>query len=269
MNPKYSLIYLTAQGHSPAELIDIAAEAGYDCVDARTISMGLPGEMEFNLAGDKRLFRETRAAVSAAGVTLDSIENARIFDGVEVKDYEGALEAAANLGVRHVLSNVWSEDRGYAQEHFSRLCELAAQYGQTVDLEFVTWSAVKNIRDARNLLEAVQAPNAGILVDTLHYNRSGVCLDELQALPAEWLYCIHICDAPAEIPDNPEQLAKTAREERLFPGKGGINIREIVGGRSWAVLGVEIPNRRSWERLGFREHACQALRMTKEYLGSV
>ena len=106
MKPKYSLIYLTTQNCSPTEMIDIAAETGYDCIDARTISMGLPGEKEFDLAKDKALFQETMAAVSATGVTLDSIENARIFDGVDVKNYEMALEAAAKLGARHILSNV-------------------------------------------------------------------------------------------------------------------------------------------------------------------
>lgn len=266
MKEKYSLIYLTTECCSPEQMIRIAAETGYDCIDARTIPMGLPGEKPFDLSKDRHLLEAARRAAAETGVWVDSIENARIFDGMSVKDYEPCLAAAAELGVRHVLSNVWSADAGYAREKFGELCDLAAEYGQQIDLEFVTWSKVKDLREAKNLLEAVKRPNAGILVDTLHFHRSRVTFKELEELPEEWLYCLHICDAPGEIPEDPDALAYTAREARLYPGEGGIDIRKIAGRKPWAVYGIEIPHRRRWEEMGYVKYAAEALRRTKAYL---
>lgn len=266
MNAKYSLIYLTTGCCSPADMIRIAADTGYDCIDARTIPMGLSGERPFDLAKNPQLLREARLAAEETGVTVDSIENARIYDGMNVKDYEPCLEAAAKLGVKHVLSNVWAKEPGYVEEKFGELCDLAATYGQQIDLEFVTWSEVKNIRDARRLLEAVDRANTGILVDTLHFHRSRVPWKDLEELPEQWLYCLHLCDAPPEIPVDAESLAYTAREARLYPGEGGIDIRRIAGRKPWAVYGIEIPHRVRWEELGCREYAREALRRTQAYL---
>ena len=267
MKPKYSMIYLTTKCSSPAEMLYIAAETGYDCIDVRSISMGLPGEKKFDLANDKELFVQTERARKDTGISIDSIENARIFDGMSVKDYEHHLEAAARLGVRHVLSNIWSADRGYTEEKFGELCDLAARYDQRIELEFVTWSSVKDLKAAAVILRAVQRPNAGILVDTLHFHRSGVTLEELKEIPAEWLYCLHICDAPESIPTDADALAYTARDGRLYPGDGCINIREIANAAEWPVYGIEIPNNRQWEQLGIKEHAARALECTKKYLG--
>lgn len=263
---KYSLIYLTTGCCSPEEMIHIAAKTGYDCIDARTIPMGLPGEKPFDLSKDRQLLQAAKRAVKETGVFVDSIENARIFDGMEVKDYEPCLEAAAELGVKHVLSNIWSKDREYAKERFCELCDLAAVYGQQIDLEFVTWSEVKGLLEAESFLEETGRSNAGILVDTLHFARSRVRWEDLEKLPEKWVYCLHICDAPAEIPEDPEALAFTAREARLYPGEGGIDIRRVANTKPWSVYGIEIPHKERWKNLGYQEYAREALKRTKEYL---
>jgi hypothetical protein len=103
-------------------------------------------------------------------------------------------------------------------------------------------------------------------VDTLHFHRSRVTWKELEELPEEWLYCLHICDAPGEIPEDPDALAYTAREARLYPGEGGIDIRKIARQKAWAVYGIEISHRRRWEEMGYLKYAAEALRRTKAYL---
>ena len=63
MSRKFSLAYLTIPGTAPVDQIRIAKEAGYDFVSLRTIPMHLPGEPEFLLHKDAKLFEETRQAL--------------------------------------------------------------------------------------------------------------------------------------------------------------------------------------------------------------
>ena len=77
MKPAFSLAYLTVPGCPPPEQIYIAARAGYEFVSLRPIYMGLPGEPDFSLAGNKELLRQTRQALADTGVKLLDIELAR------------------------------------------------------------------------------------------------------------------------------------------------------------------------------------------------
>ena len=137
MKQEFSLAHLTVLGCAPPEMTYIAARAGYDYVSIRPIYMGLPGEPNYALAEKRELLRQTKAALNATGVRLHDIELARIFDGVDVKSYLPAMEVAAELGGRAVLSSIWGGERDYYIEKFAELCDLARPLGLTVDLEYV------------------------------------------------------------------------------------------------------------------------------------
>lgn len=109
MQPKYSLVHLTGIGTSPPEFIGAAAAAGYDCVSLRTISMGMPGEIPHDLT-KLELLRETRDALRETGIIFNDTENTRIVEGTDVTAYEPHLAAAAQLGVRHILGNIWTPE---------------------------------------------------------------------------------------------------------------------------------------------------------------
>ena len=54
--------------------------------------------------------------------------------------------------------------------------------------------------EATGVLSAVNKSNAGILVDTLHFDRSNSSIEELKRLPREWFRFAHVSDAPKEKP---------------------------------------------------------------------
>ena len=141
----YSLVHLSDITCPPPEMIRVEAKAGYDAVSMRTIPMGLPGERPYDIAKDSQLLRETRRAAQETGIQLHDTENARIADGVDVAGYEPALAAAAELGIHHILTNIWTSDHNFYTDQFGRLCQLAAQYQQTVSVEFVTWASVSTL----------------------------------------------------------------------------------------------------------------------------
>ena len=268
MARKFSLVHLTYIGWTPAEMIYNASLVGFDCVSPRTICQGLPGERNYDITGNNDLYKATKQALADTGITINDIELAKIDSGtMDVNVYEPHLEAAASLGVNNVITNIWTSDSGFYIEKFGDLCDLAAQYGMTVNLEFVTWAKVPSLQDARKVIDSVRKPNSAILLDTLHFHRSRVTLNELKDYPSDLFRIAHLCDASIEIPTNEEALIHTGRRERLYPGDGGIDIAAIVKNLSKdVVFGIEVPNFEYIDRIGATEHARRCLIRTKEYL---
>ena len=266
MSHKYSLVHLTCISCPPPEFIRTAAAAGYDYVSLRTIPMGLPNEVP-HLLTDRVLLKETRAASLETDVKINDTENARIFDGVNVQEYAPHLAAAAELGIKHILCNVWTANRSFYTKKFAELCQLAAQFDQDINLEFVTWAGITNLEQAAQLLRDVDLPNVGIVVDALHFHRSRVKLEELESLPKEWFRFMHLCDAVQEIPTDLDVLVHDGREERLYPGEGAIDLKGILSKLPENIVrGIEIPHSVRTAEIGFEAHARRALEYAKKYL---
>jgi sugar phosphate isomerase/epimerase len=185
---------------------------------------------------------------------------------VDVKSYAPALDAAAELGARYVISSIWTDRREYAEDSLGELCDLAKAAGLSVSLEFLTWTPTANLEQAAEMCRKVQRSNCGLLIDTLHFNRSRVRLEELEALPPEIFHFAHVCDAGKEIPSAPDELIYTAREARLDPGEGSIDLAAILGRLPSVPYSLEIPNLKRVKQLGYAEHARLCLENARKYL---
>jgi sugar phosphate isomerase/epimerase len=265
---RFSLAHLTALGFSPPDLTRVAARAGYDFVSLRTIYMGLPNEPNYDLASNKELLRETKAALSETGLGLHDIELARINEETDPRKYLPAFEVAAELGCKEVISSVWTPKRELALERFRATCDLARPLGLRVNLEFMVFSEVKTLADAIGFLRAAGARNAGLLVDTLHFHCSRGELQELEAVPRELLGFAHLCDGPAKIPSTTEGIIYVARAARRYPGEGGIDIAGIVNSMPDLVCSIELPNYIKVEIFGREGHVKRCLESTKAYLAA-
>ena len=268
MKQEFSLAHLTVLGCAPPEMIYIAARAGYDYVSIRPIYMGLPGEPNYALAEKRELLRQTEAALKSTGVRLHDIELARIFDGVDVSSYLPAMQVAAELGGKAVLSSIWSGEREYYIEKFAELCDLARPLGLTVDLEYVPVAAVRDLAGAVDVLRTIDRPNAGLMVDMHHVHRARDNPAALDELPREWFHFAHLCDAPAEIPTDRQEMIRIMREARLYVGEGGIDIAAILEHVPPCVYSIELPNKARHEEFGYAEHATRCLETLKAYLAS-
>ena len=165
------------------------------------------------------MLRQTRTALDETGVKFLDLELARIIPDVDPKTYLPAMEAAAELGACHVISSVWTpdtDDRNFIVERYAEICELAAPLGLTVDLEFPTISRLTNLPTTVDIVRAAGCPNSGILLDTLYIHFSGASLDELSALPRDWIHFLHICDTSEEIPRNRGDMTHIIRDDRLY-----------------------------------------------------
>ena len=199
MTPEFSLAHLTVLGATPLEQIQVAADAGYDYASLRTTPVA-PGEHVVPLAGDPAMIRQVSTRLADTGVRVLDVELARIGPDDDPDDFLGFLEAAAAIGSRHIVGQLPDPDLHRATEHFGRLCDLALDFGLTVDLEFPSWMEVGDLATAAAVVAAVDRPNAGILVDALHFFRSGSSPPELAPLPRAWFRFVQLCDAPAASP---------------------------------------------------------------------
>jgi sugar phosphate isomerase/epimerase len=268
MGWQFSLAHLTALQCSPPQLIEIAARAGYEFVGLRPIPVGAADEPLHPFATDRALFARTKAALAATGIRLLDIEVARIIKEAAPRDYLPAIEAAAQLGGRHVLSSAWCDDRSYVQDFFTELCSLAGQFGLTVDLEFVTWSGIRTPAEAVELVRATRCDNAGILVDTLHFDRSRTDVNMLSSVPPERFHFAQISDAPARYSNDREELVRIGRGARLYLGEGGIDVAAILRRLPAVPLSIEIPNTTKLTALGAEQYARLCIETARSYLAA-
>jgi sugar phosphate isomerase/epimerase len=244
----------------------IAARAGYDFVSIRPILMGLQGEPDYALADNPTMMKQTRKALADTGVKLHDIELARIYDDMHPSKYLPAMEVAAELGGRAVLSSIWTQNLEYAIEMFGQVCDLAKSFGLTVDLEYVPIAGVRSLAGAVEVLRAVNRDNAGLMVDTHHFQRAGDRVEALDGLPQGWFHFAHLCDAPAEIPTDRAELVRIMREGRLYLGEGGIDVASILKHMPEMVYSIELPNLAYVREMGYAEHAFRCLETTRAYV---
>jgi sugar phosphate isomerase/epimerase len=262
----YSIAHLTALSLSPPDLVDAAADAGYRYVGLR-LTRVTPDEPHYPLATDSALLRETTARLAATGVRVLDIELARLGPDDDPRDFLRFLEVGASLGARHVITQLPDPDRARKTDHFGQLCDLARPLGLTIDLEFPSWTETPDLAEATRVLRAANRPNAGILVDLLHFARSSSSLAELRDLPPEWFHFAHVCDAPAITAATRAELIHTARFERLFPGEGDIDVSGILAALPAGIpYALEIPHAKRTDEVGATDYVRLALTATRRGL---
>jgi len=251
---QFSLAHLTVLSCSPMDMIRIARRTGYDFISLRLTAV-TPTEHVFALQDDPAMMAEVKAMLKDTGVRVLDIELARMPPGIEPETYAAVLDAAAELGARHILAQLPDPDRARATDRFGRLCDMARPLDLSVGLEYPSWTQTPNLQAAADVVRAAGRPNGGIVVDTLHFDRARDSVDVLRGMPREWFRFAQVCDAPAEIPDTVEGVIHTARSDRLVPGEGGIDVRGILAALPDMPYSLEIPNDTRFAALGAEEWA--------------
>jgi len=268
MRHDYSLAHLTVLSLTPPQVVDVAARAGYRYVGLR-LTRVTPAEPLYDLAHDRALMKQTKARLAATGVEVLDVELFRMDPSLEPESFIPVLEAAAELGARHIIAQLPDPDRKRATERFARLCDLAKPLGIFVSLEFPHWTETGNLATAAKVVRAVKRSNGGILIDMLHMGRSNSSIPDLAKLPREWFRFAHVCDAAKEVPPTMEGIIRTARDERQFPGEGGIDVRGVLAAMPQDIpYALEIPRVTLTKAVGPEEVALLALRVAQSHLDS-
>ena len=262
----YSLAHLTALPCAPPELVQIAADAGCGACGVRLMP-ATPGGTAYPLMSDAALLRETLARAAGTGVRIFDLEIIRIAEGFDARAHLAFFEVGQRLGARAVLVAGDDADEARLTANFAALCDAAAPYGLTCDLEFMPWTAVKQVAAAARIVRGASRPNGGVLVDAIHFARSGSTHAEVAALPREWLHYAQVCDAAVPAPTTVEGLIHDARCARLLPGEGGIDLPALFAQLPGALpVSIEIPHDARAAALGYRAWAAAATRAARAAL---
>jgi sugar phosphate isomerase/epimerase len=194
------------------------------------------------------------------GVEVFDIEMIRIGPDFDLEPYLPFLDCSAQLGARAILVAGDDTDEIRLTHSFVKLCEAARPFGLSMDLEFMPQSELRDLAAATRVLTAADQPNQGVIIDTLHVSRSRSTIEEIAAVPRKWLNYAQICDAPAKIPENRDELNYAARHERLLPGEGELDLAGMFEALPADIpVAVEIPNDRQSRGLSATEWARRAL----------
>lgn len=216
----------------PATAVSVASAAGFPAV----------GIWHDPSQWNPQTTRDVAQRLADTGVVALDVEPVIFGRG----DHHGAaiIEIAAALNARFVLVASGAAPVTEVIPALARLCELAATAAPevTLVLEFLPIFSVGSLAAAVEAVRAVGAPNLGVLVDTLHLDRSGSAPADLAADLDLFPY-IQLADAPRLVDASPRALRDEALHGRLLPGDGVLPLAEVLTAVPTVPISVELRSR--------------------------
>lgn len=249
----FSLNTSTISGQKPGveKYIDIAARAGYDCME-----LWIPDIKQYlNQGGTlprlKKLLTNSKVpVVNAIGFAPwmtddDTVRKTGFVQMKEEMEMMAALDcpriAAPSFGINHptVL------DMFRVGERFKQLIDLGRQTGVMPQLEFWGASTFFHMGQAMMASAVANDPGARILADVYHLFRGNSGFESLKMVDGSMIEIFHMNDYPGTI-----AREKAEDKDRIYPGDGVAPIQQVLtdlrnmGGAK--ILSLELFNREYW-----------------------
>ena len=193
-----SLAHLSVLDATPPELVSVAAAAGFRKIGIRAYATPGVGMPPYDILGDTPMLRETLARLADTGVSVLDVEFLRFEPEIAQGIPEGFLEIAARLGAQYVLVMSAEPVEARTLERFGDLCERARHFGLNVCLEFAIYTGVKTLADAARLVKQSGCANASVLIDALHFSRSGGVPGDIAGVDASLFALFYLGCFPAD-----------------------------------------------------------------------
>lgn len=227
-----SLAAATVSDLDPAAAVDVAAAAGFGAVGI--------------------WFDPTKWAPSTARVIASRLNAAGIV-GLDIEPVifgrgpdhgEALIDAAVEIGARHVLVASGPADRSEVVERFAALCDRATGSTVTLVFEFLPIFSIGSLGAALSVVAEAGYANGAVLVDSLHLARSGGTPADLLGIPPNLLPYVQIADATA-VPADPSLagLREEALHGRLLPGQGDLPLADLLSAVPGVPVSVEMRSR--------------------------
>lgn len=213
MHPVDSLTLgaITFRDRAFPDIVDAASAAGFTSIGL-TVGQCIAA-LERGISLD-----ELRIRMSDAGLRLGELELIRLADPSHVRLVNSLVEdLALALAPGRVHVAAWGVESSALHDAFAAVC--ARLPGLPVAFEFMPYNAVPTFAAATALAEAIGAPNAGVVLDILHFFRSGASLDELTARSLAHVAVVQLSD----VVDRGASLVDEARHRRTYPGRGTLD----------------------------------------------
>lgn len=138
---------------------------------------------------------------------------------------EALAHVAALTGAGICIAAVYSPTPRADVIRSLRLCaDIVGESGARLALEFTSYGGLTSLSEAVSLCDAVGWERCGVLVDSLHFFRTGASWPDLRALDGEQIALVHLDDAP---PPTGDDRVFESRFTRVPPGVGSLPIDEF------------------------------------------
>ncbi len=223
MNHPLSLAAGVLPEFEPADVARAATSAGYDMagftIDPENWSAAHLARLKAQLAAEPISVLDVEVVWLPAGAAVTDAHRLIVGVGEEV-------------GASNVLVVTSEPDARRNAEALHKLCELAAPGGMRVVLEFLMITEVRSLAAASEIVRLADHPSAGILIDSLHLQRSGESARDVAAVNPDWLPYSQICDGNLACDD----FLIDAIDLRSAVGEGELPLDELL-----SVLNPQLP----------------------------
>lgn len=250
---KFCLNTSTISGQKPGieKYIDIAARAGYECIEPWINDLKAYTSNGGSLRTLKKLLDDSKVkpinAIGFAPWMTDDDEQRR----AGFKQMREEMEIMAELGCSRIAAPAagvrTAPDLFKVGERYRELLDLGRQTGVRPQLEIWGASVFFHIGQAMMAVAVANDPDARILPDVYHLYRGNSGFESLKMLDGNMIEVFHINDYPNTIPR--EQMDD---KDRIYPGDGVAPLKQIMTDLkemgSEKFLSLELFNREYWKQ---------------------
>ena len=142
----------------------------------------------------------------------------------------------------------WDEIEAESVRVLRDLADIAAPYGVKLAYEFLGfgWCSVRTLGQCWEIVQAVNRPNVGLVIDSCHFLAGGSEFASIEAVDVGKLLIFHINDVEAR----PQETIEDAH--RLLPGEGVIPLDDILSRLKGigfdGLCSIELFRPEYWER---------------------
>ena len=226
---------------SPADMVRVASDAGYN-------SVGLwiaPGDN-----WHRKTAGEVAAALHETGLVAIDVEVIWLQPGGKPDPLHHQIIAlGGEVGAKNCLIVSSEPDLEVTKHLYEDLCIHAERAGMRACLEYMAITEVKTLDDAFDVVDAVDHPAGGILVDLFHHERVGHEPAKIREIPKRWLSYAQLCDMPERgVITDADAYFVDAIDGRLAPGEGSIPVAAMT-----RALPADLPISLEIRSLEYRE----------------
>ena len=209
------------------EKLRAAAKAGFDAVEI----------FEADFTASPLSAREVRTMLGDLGIACALWQPFRDFEGLPAPLRARAFDRAerkfdlmGEIGTDRILvcsstSPAASGDRARIVADFTELGERAATRGILIGYEALAWGRhVDDHRDVWEIVQAVDHPNVGIILDSFHSLVRGIPIGSIAAIDPAKIVFVQLADAPVLTMD----YLYLSRHFRNMPGEGGLPVEDYT-----------------------------------------
>jgi sugar phosphate isomerase/epimerase len=220
---RWSLGQLTVIGVRPAELVEIAARAGYHAVCPIVGLVPVKGLDLIPLRAGDPDTKAMAASLKSNGIQVQNADGYILGPDTDRDEMQRMTDLMAEFGARNINAIVFDEDLGRGAAQLAALDSMAQAVGMTISLEFMAFSPIVTPQQAMDLIATTGSANIGIMLDALHLAQSGAAAGDCRSTD---ILGAQICDAPRNL--SFEEYCRMAIEERFAPGEGELPLTDFM-----------------------------------------